>query len=266
MSEDHEILASSPLAYQILRLLESTDRSLSEKEIMKQLHKTKGSVGRALYRLKRMGLVEVEKNPEDGRSTIFHVRKKNLARSLLAEAVSTPPKPFRAIPFAMADLRQTIREELEATMPDWKIHRASPDQAFDLILQRADPPPQVVGLELKLGGQGFERKLLETIGKIAVPDPPRLVVLAVFGAVGEKPREVTEERITSLLAAHKSTARFLWLDRSPLAVDRAYIAEQIAKPILEWTEQTHGKVSELNSAQNHAKPSSPRLGFLDSVL
>ena len=98
-------------------------------------------------------------------------------------------------------------------------------------------------MELKLGGEHFERRLFETIGQIAVPDPPDLVVLAIFGAVRKKFRDIVEERLTSLLAAQKSAVRFLWLDRGPLAVDRAYVAQQIAKPILERTHQMRGRGS-----------------------
>jgi DNA-binding MarR family transcriptional regulator len=240
MSEERDILAASPLMYQILRLLESTEGNLTEKEIMRRLQKTKGSVGRALYSLKQMRLIEVKRNPEDGRSMTFGVQKKDLARNLLAEiaSVQNPPRPFKAIPFAMADLGRAVEQVLGSAMVNWKIERTSPNKVFDVILERVNPPLRV-GLELKLGGQHFERRLFETIGKIAVPAPPNLVVLAVFGAVRKESRDMAEERITSLLAAQKSVARFLWLDRGALAVDLAYITEQIAKPILEWANQMH---------------------------
>jgi DNA-binding MarR family transcriptional regulator len=244
MSGERDILAASPLAYQILRLLVSTDGNLTEKEIMRQLEKTKGSIGRALYNLKRMGLIEARRNPEDGRSMTFGVRKKDIVRKLVAEVTyaQSPPRPFKAIPFAMADLENVLEQGLKETMMEWKITRTPPGKAFDLILERANPPLSV-GLELKLGGQHFERRLFETIGRIAVPDPPDLVVLAVFGAVGKKFKDMTEERVTSLLGAQKSVGRFLWLDRGLLGVDRTYVTEQIARPILKWTEQMHGKAS-----------------------
>jgi DNA-binding MarR family transcriptional regulator len=244
MSEERDILVASPLMYQILRLLESTEGNLAEKEIIIELKKTKGSTGRALYHLKRMGLIEAKRNPEDGRSMTFGVRKKGLVRNLLAQVASAqyPPRPFKAIPFAMADLKNVVAQGLGAAMVEWKIARGPASKSFDLTLERTNPPLQL-GLELKLGGEHFERRLFETIGQIAVPDPPDLVVLAIFGAVRKKFRDIVEERLTSLLAAQKSAVRFLWLDRGPLAVDRAYVAQQIAKPILEWTNQMRGRGS-----------------------
>ena len=43
MSEERDVLAASPLMYQILRLLELTEGNLAEKEIIMELKKTKGS-------------------------------------------------------------------------------------------------------------------------------------------------------------------------------------------------------------------------------
>jgi DNA-binding transcriptional ArsR family regulator len=236
--KEYELLRKSPLMLGVLRLLESRDATLTE--ITHHLRKTKPSTSRVLHLLKQMGLIEARENPEDGRSTIFSVRKRNLVHTMLVEIASDhkPLKPFRALPFAMGDLEILIDGVLRSELTEgWTIRRTSPRQMFDFVLERQEPPLSI-GLELKLGGEHFEKRVFEIIGQmLAVPNPPDLVVLAVFGAVRKKFIEIAEGRLVSLLAAQKSVARFLWLERGPYNVDRPYIVERIIKPILEWAEK-----------------------------
>jgi len=244
-AEERALLERSPLMVQVLRLVESRDATLTE--ITKELRKTKPSTYRALDGLMKIGLVESQRNPKDGRSPIFVVQKKDVARDLLRQvSYIRIPKHFRAMSFAVAGIENMVEYVLEDEFKakGWEITRGRSPESLDFVLERAKPPLSV-GLELKLGGEHFDQRVYETIGHIlSVDNPPDLIVLAVFGTVKKKSRELTEQRLALLLGAQKSIARFLWLDRGLLGVDRAYVTEQIARPILEWTEEMRGRAQQ----------------------
>lgn len=63
-------------------------------------------------------------------------------------------------------------------------------------------------------------------------------MLAVFGSVDKKVVSVIEERLTYLLRLQGSTIRYLWLDRTPLAVDRNYVDKEIVDKMLRWTNRS----------------------------
>jgi DNA-binding transcriptional ArsR family regulator len=235
--EERALLERSPLMVQVLRLLESRDATLGD--IAGELRKTKPSTYRALDGLMKIGLVESQKNPEDGRSPLFVVQKKDIARDLLRQVSYTRiPKHFRAMPFAMSGIENMVKYVLEDEFEakGWSVTRRE-SEPLDFILERARPTLRV-GLELKLGGDHFDQRVYETVGQLlSIDNPPQLIVLAVFGAVKKKSKELSERRLALLLGAQKSVARFLWLDRGILGVDRAYVTEYIARPILEWTEE-----------------------------
>jgi len=238
--EKYDVVAQSPLMLQILRLLDSRHGTMTE--ITEELNKTKPSVSRALQSLRRLGLLETKENPDDARSTIFSIRKKDLVHEILAEVASSQnrPRAFRAIPFAMIDLERLVEEVLRNKLEGWKVTKTQPPRPYDFALERLNPP-LTLGLELKLGGEQFERRLYQTLGEmVAVKEPAGMVVLAVFGSVNKKAMSVAEERLSSLIGAQGSIAKVLWLDRGPLSVDRAYIDEKLVSRILEWAEEVSG--------------------------
>jgi DNA-binding transcriptional ArsR family regulator len=237
LPEKYQSVVESPAMVQILGLLQSQGRTMSK--ISEELNKSRASVSRTLQSLKRIGLLEAKKNPKDGRSTIFSIRKKDLVQEILAEVVSSQnrPRAFRAIPFAMIDLQRLVEEVLRTKLESWKVTRTRPPRPYDIILERLNPP-LTVGLELKLGGEQFERRLYQTIGEIvAVKEPAGMVVLAVFGSVNKRAMSVADERLSSLMGAQGSVAKVLWLDRGPLSVDRAYVDEKVVSRVLEWAEE-----------------------------
>jgi DNA-binding transcriptional ArsR family regulator len=234
--EKYEVIARSPVVLQALRVLELRDATLAE--ICGEIKKNEPSTSRAVATLKRIGLVETRKNPQDQRSTIFSVRDKDLVRNILRDIASNQasPKPFRAIPLAMMDL-ETLAEQVAAATPGWKATRIRPAGSFDLLLQRSEPPLRVA-IEFKLGGEQFERRLYETIGQMVwASELPDLVILAVFGSVSERVMSVVEDKLASIVGALGSTARVLWLDRGPLSVDRDYMNEKVMSKIFEWAKE-----------------------------
>jgi hypothetical protein len=181
-----------------------------------------------------MGLIEAKRNPENGRSMLFAVPEARRAhvRRLLVQ-VASAESPSRATPFMMADLDRLVEGELRSKFVRWKISKHV-ENIFDFVLQAPDSSIDLA-LVLKLGGMHFERRLFEIIGLIlSVPKPPKLVVLAIFGTVTNKSMSIAEERLTTLLNMQGSTLRFLWMDRGPLALDRAYVREEVVEKILAW--------------------------------
>jgi DNA-binding MarR family transcriptional regulator len=214
-------------------------------EISEELNKSRASISRTLQSLKRIGLVETKKNPMDGRSTIYSIRRKDSVREILREVAASQsrPKLFKASPFAMTDLENMAEEVLRAKLQGWKVTKTQPRGQFDFILKRFNPP-LTFALELKLGGQQFEQRLYQTIGEmVAVKELPSMVILAVFGSVNKRAMSIAEERLSSLINAQGSTVKILWLDRGPLSVDRAYVSEKVLGRILEWAEGVPGSRS-----------------------
>jgi len=235
--EAGKFLAKSPLMFQLLRLLQNKEATLTE--ITGQLKKTKSSASRALRKLRRTGLVEATKNLQNGRSKIFRLpeEKKDPVRKLLLELASSQVLPSRATSFLMADLEGLVEEVLKMRLLGWKITR-TPKDRFNFALQRPRPSPIGVALKLKLGGQRFERGFYQTIGELlTIPELPQLIVVAVFGAVKGGPMSIVEDRLKSLLSGQGSAVKFLWLNRSPLAVDRDYITKEIVSKITRWANE-----------------------------
>lgn len=233
MADIKNLLEDSPLAYRVLKFLDSEYATLSQ--IVDKLEKTKPSVGRVLQVLKRESLIEGRRNPEDGRSTIYSVpqNKKTLVRSLLSRVTLSQkePKLTRAIPFAMIDLENLVIDTLKTTLKGWKITAGHETGVLDVLLQRADPP-QEIGLELKVGGEHFERHLYHFIGQmVATREFPKIVLVAVFGMVKAQVKSLTEDKLRTLLQSQGTTVKVLWLDQGPMTVDRPYVIRELIEKI-----------------------------------
>jgi DNA-binding MarR family transcriptional regulator len=226
------LLEESPLAYRVLKLLESEDATLTQ--ILDRLGKTKSSVSRVLQVLKREKLIEGRENPKDGRSIIYRVpkNKRTPVRTLLNKVAQSEvePKLTRAIPFAMIDLENLVIETLKKNLDGWSI-TAGHGKGLDVLIQRPDPPLEI-GLELRVGGEPFERHFYEFIGQIvATTELPKLVLIAVFGRVKDQVKSLTEDKLRTLLQPQGTTSQVLWLDQGPMTVDRAYLASKLIPKI-----------------------------------
>jgi len=230
LTDVKNLLESSPLAYRVLKSINSEDGTLVK--LVGTLGKTKPSVSRVLHVLKHEGLIENKKNPQDGRSTIYTVPpdKKTTVRNLLAEVTLSQkkPKPSRAIPFAMLDLEKGVVEALKTEFKDWEITAEHKSIGYDVLLRSKLNPPFEVGLELRVGGDQFERNLLRFMGKmLATKKLPPLLIIAIFGRVPEKVMTLAEDRLRKLLESQGTTLKVFWLDRGPLVVDQTYILKEL---------------------------------------
>jgi hypothetical protein len=181
--------------------------------------------------LKRERLIEGRRNAEDGRSTIYSVpqNKKSVVRGLLNTVTlgQRQPKATRAIPFAMLDLENLVIDALKTTLIGWKITAGHKTGGLDVLLQRTDPPLEI-GLELKIGGEHFERHLYQFIGRIVSrTELPKVVVVAVFGKVRAQVKSLTEGKLLTLLKPLGTTVKVLWFDQGPMIVDRTYVFNEL---------------------------------------
>ena len=239
MSDLRHLLESSPLAYRVLKSLDSKDATLIQ--VVEKLGKTKPSVSRVLHVLKRERLIEGKRNPQDGRSTIYGVpqNKKTLVRSLLNEVVSSQrvPKPFRAMPFAMIDLENLVIDTLKATLKGWDVTSERETSGFDVLLQRPDHAMQV-GLDLRIGGEHFERHLYHFIGQLVAQERTSQVSCGRSLWEGQRPSDVARRRQARYIA---EVARHN--PQSPLArpqtltVDRTYIIKELIGKIQQITSE-----------------------------
>jgi DNA-binding transcriptional ArsR family regulator len=235
------LLEDSPLAYQVLKLLESQDATLIQ--IVAKLGKTEPSVSRVLQVLKRERLIEGRENPEDGRSTIYFVPQKRHVRGLLNRVTLSEkePKPTRAIPFAMTDLENFIIDTVKTTLKGWTITKGPETGVLDILLRRADPPLEI-GLELRVGGEAFERHLYQFIGQmVATRELPKLVLIAVFGRVKDQVKALTEDRLRTLLQPQGTTVQVLWLDQGPITVNRARLISELTRKIQQIASEPSGE-------------------------
>jgi DNA-binding MarR family transcriptional regulator len=233
MEDVKSLLESSPLAYRVLKLLDSEDATLIQ--TVTKLHKTKPSVSRVLQVLKRERLIEGKRNTEDGRSTIYSVpqNKKSVVRGLLNTLTLSQkqPKLTRAIPFVMIDLQNLVIDTLKTALKEWRITAGHETGGPDILLQRADPPLKI-GLELRMGGEHFERHLYNFIGQIvATTEFPKLLLIAVFGKVKPQVKSLTEGKLRTLLQPQGTTVKILWLDQGPMIVDRTYVINELMAKI-----------------------------------
>jgi len=234
LTDIKNLLESSPLAYRVLKSLNSEDATLGQ--LVDTMGKTKPSVSRVLHGLKRERLIEDKRNPKDGRSTIYSVPpdKKTMVRNLLAEVALSQkkPKPSRAIPFAMVDLEKIVVEALQANLKEWQTMTEHKSIGYDVLLRNKLDPPMEVGLELKVGGEQFERHLYRFMGQmVATKKLPPLLIIAVFGRVQDKVMDLAQDRLGKLLESQGTTLKVLWLDRGPLTVDQAYILKELIEKI-----------------------------------
>jgi len=223
------LLEDSPLAYRVLKLLESEDATLIQ--ILDKLGKTKSSVSRVLQVLRRERLIEGKTNPNDARSTIYFVPQKTLVRNLLNKVAASEkePKLIRALPFAMIDLENLVIDTLKTTLDGWTIRRGR-GTGPDLTLQKNGAPLEI-GLELRAGGETFERHLYQFIGKMVATKLPKLVLIAVFGRVKDQMKSSIEDKLRTVLQPHGTTVEVLWLDQGPMAIDRSDLITGLVEKI-----------------------------------